>query len=60
MQRAEGLVKRRDDQPLTVAPQHAELLELIERVGDVKINVDAKGRSQPSLDAAVELRRDRR
>jgi hypothetical protein len=36
------------------------LLELVERVADIKIDIDSESRTQPVLDAAIELSRDRR
>ena len=45
----ESLVKRHDDEPLAVALEQSEPLELVERVAD------AEGRAQPVLDTPIEL-----
>ena len=50
--------QRHDDEPLAVALEQSEPLELVERVADIEVDVDAEGRAQPVLDAPIELRGD--
>ena len=47
--------QRHDDEPLAVALEQSEPLELVERVADIEVDVDAEGRAQPVLDTPIEL-----